>query len=668
MALITGTAASEILTGTDAADTILGGDGADTLIGAGGEDLLSGDAGDDLVSGGPGNDVVELRAGTDTVSGGEGRDTFAYYVDRDPVDFVAVIEDFEPGPQGDILTITSDLNSYQYSPGLQQDGPDLVFLIETVFGTGRLPAVILKNVDYADLDPNNFADPEVPTLFVTTPTDASEHFQGGLEGDFLRGLGGNDTFHAGDGPDTVHGDLGDDVLLGEHGNDLLFGDAGADSLYGDLGNDTLDGGAGNDSMEGGAGADLLIDGPGADLLDGTGGYTGYPPADDVFIGLGSDDATDTFIGGDGKDLFVLSGRVPAAYDIIRNGASGRVDVSAFAETSAMSPFDTGVLRTSYVDGLGTFVEGRDGYAWRPIVLVEGVFAPAQSVFYTPAPANPAGPIIGSVFADAIYGKWYSDTIIGLGGDDTLVGLGGNDSILGGDGNDRLRGIDGADTLLGGNGNDDLAGKDGADFLSGGTGYDLLVGGRGSDVLDGGSESDRLFGQDGDDILRGGDAADTLSGDQGSDMLDGGSGNDKLSGGDDDDRLLGGAGDDLLNGGSGNDTMDGGSGSDLFVNGAGADTFLLDAGDHVLAADDGSRDLFVIKRSEFDGDIRIDGFKPGEDLLDLSGILGTNAWSDIEPRLTLGAYQAVLDLGDGQVLTLRGPTMGQLDASDFGSAF
>jgi Ca2+-binding RTX toxin-like protein len=75
-------------------------------------------------------------------------------------------------------------------------------------------------------------------------------------------------------------------------NVALYGHGGNDVLHGGSGNDQLYGGVGNDSLLGGAGNDFLIGGEGDDLLYG--------------YGAGSNER-DTLVGGNGADVFVLSG-------------------------------------------------------------------------------------------------------------------------------------------------------------------------------------------------------------------------------------------------------------------------------------------------------------------------------------------------------------------------
>jgi large repetitive protein len=153
----------------------------------------------------------------------------------------------------------------------------------------------------------------------------------GTFGDFIRGLGGNDTLRGGNGRDTLSGNEGDDiifgsgndVLLGGQGNDLLVASnsAGGDSLYGNKGVDILIGSnAGGNVMFGGAGNDLIYAvadtvGSGGELIFGdlgddiifsqgnatvTGGGVASNPAEV------QTDGDDTIIGGVGSQLLVAS--------------------------------------------------------------------------------------------------------------------------------------------------------------------------------------------------------------------------------------------------------------------------------------------------------------------------------------------------------------------------
>lgn len=97
---------------------------------------------------------------------------------------------------------------------------------------------------------------------------------------------------------------------------------------------------------------------------------------------------------------------------------------------------------------------------------------------------------------------------------------------------------------------------------------VLKGGAGNDVLNGGGENDRLHGGAGNDTLgaREADGSDPAIEEAGDDHLYGDAGNDTLRGGAGNDRLYGGPGDNDLHGGEGSDTFifKPGNGSDLII--------------------------------------------------------------------------------------------------------
>ena len=222
----------------------------------------------------------------------------------------------------------------------------------------------------------------------------------------------------------------------------------------------------------------------------------------------------------------------------------------------------------------------------------------------------------------------NDQLFGGKGDDKVFGMAGNDRVEGNDGRDQLWGNSGNDALYGGSGDDKLSGGKNDDALYGQSGDDVLNGNSGDDLLDGGTGRDTLFGNSGNDILLGGSNFDLLDGGSGDDILDGGSGNDTLIGGTGNDRLLGGTGTDELDGGKGADWLDGGNGSDRLKGGSGddtligangkdylnggagddflqggngVDTLLGERGNDLLSGGDG-HDLFVLRASDFDGNL------------------------------------------------------------------
>jgi len=107
------------------------------------------------------------------------------------------------------------------------------------------------------------------------------------------------------------------------------------------------------------------------------------------------------------------------------------------------------------------------------------------------------------------------------------------------------------------------------------------------------------------IFEGGNGDDSFFGGLERDNASGGADDDFLSGGDRKDKLFGDAGNDTLLGGNGNDTLVGGLGVDLMIGGADKDRFRF------VTTDDSGIDALT-------RDL-IEGFKRGEDRIDLSAI-------------------------------------------------
>ena len=122
--------------------------------------------------------------------------------------------------------------------------------------------------------------------------------------------------------------------------------------------------------------------------------------------------------------------------------------------------------------------------------------------------------------------------------------------------------------------------------------------------------------------------DRLNGLAGNDTLAGGNGNDWLGGGDGNDSLSGGQGFDSLIGGRGNDLLKGGTGADLFV-----------------------------FRADFDRDVVLD-FQNNVDTIQLRDF-GISSFAQARAHATQQGADVVFNLGDGDVLTIRGATIGQL---------
>lgn len=150
MAVITGTAANDVLNGTTEADRIEGGAGNDRINGGAGDDDLFGGLGADILTGDAGNDRIFGEDGNDGVYGGGGND-------------------FVDGGNGDDTLIG--------------DGGDDTLIGNT--GNDRLSGGIGNDI-----------------------------LDGGAGNDIINGEAGNDTiiWRSGDGSDTINGGTGNDTL------------------------------------------------------------------------------------------------------------------------------------------------------------------------------------------------------------------------------------------------------------------------------------------------------------------------------------------------------------------------------------------------------------------------------------------------------------------------
>jgi serralysin len=147
-----------------------------------------------------------------------------------------------------------------------------------------------------------------------------------------------------------------------------------------------------------------------------------------------------------------------------------------------------------------------------------------------------------------------------------------------------------------------------------------------------------------DFVDGNGGKDQINGGNGNDVILGGTGNDLLNGQQGNDTQRGENGDDRLNGAQGNDLVDGGTGADVLTGGHGLDTFVFADGygvDKVL------------------------DFRNGQDKLDLSDF-GFDGFSDMVDSVSISGHgnSVVLDFGNGDVVSLQGLKLSQIDASDF----
>ncbi len=208
---------------------------------------------------------------------------------------------------------------------------------------------------------------------------------------------------------------------------------------------------------------------------------------------------------------------------------------------------------------------------------------------------------GTELGDIMIGNDDGNVFFGRGGDDPIFAFGGDDLIYGNQGDDLIYGNQGSDDIYGGQG------------------IDVIFGGQDADLIYGNLHSDIIYGNFGDDVIYGGQDIDILFGGQG------------------DDWLYGNLGDDLLIGNLGNDILAGGPGQDSFL-------FASNSGIDLITDFDPDHDSLLIAADANDS-----GIQTGADAL---------------ARLSDGAGGALLDLGDGNLVTLAGLAAGDLGADDF----
>jgi hypothetical protein len=125
---------------------------------------------------------------------------------------------------------------------------------------------------------------------------------------------------------------------------------------------------------------------------------------------------------------------------------------------------------------------------------------------------------------------------------------------------------------------------------------------------------------------------------------GGPGNDTMRGVGVADIMFGGDGADNLFGGSGNDALDGGVGNDSLAGGRGADTFVFAPG--------------------YKADRITDFAASGGDRIDLSGFTNIRSLSEVLARTTHRSGDTVIDLSNGDKLTLSRVSVASLTATQF----
>ena len=296
------------------------------------------------------------------------------------------------------------------------------------------------------------------------------------------GLDGNDTIIAGNESDYVDGGNGNDIIsdLGGLVGDHFIGGSGNDVLYAIAGDDWLEGNSGNDALNGGNDNDLLDGGTGKDLLDGDDG-------NDTLIADGSFvDGFDQLFGGNGNDVYVLSG---LNFTIADDSGIDRLEISLTASLANLVGIENLTLTgnaaiNGYGDALGNDINGNGA-------------------------------------ANILDGGNGNDLIRGYGGNDTLIGgLGGGvEYLYGGTGDDTFIVYDTQDTPVefGGQGIDTV--NSSVRFVLGDNIENLILRGAASVNGFGNALGNQLTGNTGNNYLQGYAGRDALVGGLGNDYYE-----------------------------------------------------------------------------------------------------------------------------------------------------
>ncbi|MEO7689450.1 MAG: calcium-binding protein [Sphingomonas sp.] len=549
----------------------------------------------------------------------------------------------------------------------------------------------------------------------------NDRLDGGIGNDQLDGKDGDDTLIGGNGDDTyVIDSLGDVVVENANdGNDtivtsldnyvlgatgdvenltltgsavtgsgngldnVLTGNALANTLYGDAGNDRIDGGGGADTLIGGLGDDLYVitdastvivenAGEGSDTIKSSVSYV---------LGAGVEVETLRLMGTANLDLTGNTG----SQSLGGNSGNNLIDGGGGGDNmKGGAGNDTYIVRSAGDHIVEIAGEGDDTVR-AALSFTLGAAVQVEHLATIDAAATTAINLTGNAYSHDIEGNAGINVLTGGSGADTIIGNGGADTLIGGLGDDYYVVTDASTVIveLAGEGNDTirssvsyvlgagvsveqvrLMGAASVD-LTGNADFQTLAGNSGNNVLDSGGGGDRMKGAGGDDtyIVRG--AADSI-------VEVTGDGNDTvktavsftlgaaaqvehlvtldasattaidLTGNAYSHDIQGNAGANVLTGGSADDVLQGFGGNDMLTGGGGADRFVFD---HSTGQD-------VV------GD-----FSSGVDKLDLSAF-GFASFQDVQNAShDDGGGDLVIDLDNGDTVTLMGVTTSQLQSGD-----
>ena len=459
-----------------------------------------------FVSGDDGNDTFDIFSGG-RVNTGSGQDLIKINTllgsTNKPTPYLGktvVIEDFEAGDGGDILSFkTAIQNFYSVDPqttnlfatnqiSLTQKGDHVVVLFSAggfANNSSYSEAVYLLNTQISDLTAANFGGMDPAGGSHITPIIDGDSANNRLEASFgattLNGLAGDDHLIDGYGDDVLNGGMGDDTL------EVLFGGT-TNHLYGEDGDDTLilnrnykspyraytpisdftvlSGGNGNDQF--------IINTVGSETTEAYGGA-----GDDLFEVTGNYYESLTLFGDDGNDIFKLSAQA------VVTGGSGQDTYIVNVSGQVITDFETGadgdvVVLANHVDLLRNFASYTNPFTY-------GYFRLIQTGSDTVLQFDIDGFTGTRTWQDVIV---FRNTNVE---DFTADNFGGLE-LDGKIGTETINGDDGANILRAGLKHTVLNGFGGDDELYDGTFNDILNGGVGDDILTANrSGYDQLFG-------------------------------------------------------------------------------------------------------------------------------------------------------------------------------
>ena len=653
---LTGNAYSHLIQGNAGVNVLTGGTGNDSLFGYAGDDRLDGGQGADTLTGGIGNDTYVVDNGGDQVieNANEGTDTVESSIS------------YTLGANLENLTLTGT---------------------QAIDGTGNAGANVIHG------------------------NAAANTLNGAGGADTLYGGGGNDIYvidnagvqiveNANEGTDTVKSSLSytlganiENLVLTGTANINGYGNSGQNVITGNAGNNVLDGGGGGDMLRGGAGNDVYyVRNAGDVIVEAAGEGSVDTVLATVSYTLGANAQVERLAGAD-SNLTTAINLTGNAYSHLIQGNAGVNTLTGGSGNDSLYGYagddrlDGGQGTDTLYGGVGndTYVvdsqsdvivenanEGNDtvetaiSYSLAAVANVENLTLTGTSAIN--GTGNALDNVIrGNAAANTLNGGTGSDMLYGGAGDDIYVVGDAHAKVieLAGEGNDIVQAS--VDYSLAGMSNIETLMLTGSAFRATGNGeHNTLIGTAASNVLDGGGGGDTLQGGAGNDVYYVRNAGDVIVEGAGEGTADtvlatvsyalnanaqverlaasdanlttalnltGNAWSHTIQGNNGANTLTGGTGNDTLFGYGGNDTLFGGAGADKFVfgHGTGQDTI----GDFVTSTD--KIDLTAI------------GFASYQDVINATHDVGGNA---------------VIDLGNGDQLTLTGVTTAQLHSGDF----